>query len=79
MPDTSAQPQLEAQELAHKSPETAGAPLESLDQSLAKLAKYGGFDFLEAGIDGLQSLSRQMTLAKWLIFVLRRLRRPLQP
>jgi hypothetical protein len=64
MSDTSAQTQLEAQERVHKAPETASAPLESLDQSLAKLAKYGGFDFLEAGIDGVQSLNPERKARK---------------
>ena len=64
MPDATAQPQLETQELAHKSPDTAAAPLESLDQSLAKLAKYGSFDFLEAAIDGVQSLNPERKARK---------------
>jgi len=64
MPDATAQSQLEAQELVHKSPDTAAAPLESLDQSLAKLAKYGSFDFLEAAIDGVQSLNPERKARK---------------
>lgn len=64
MPDATAQPQLEAQELVHKSPDTTAAPLESLDQSLTKLAKYGSFDFLEAAIDGVQSLNPERKARK---------------
>jgi hypothetical protein len=64
MSDASLQPQLEAQELAQKTAERSGAPTESLEQSLGKLAKYGGFDFLESGIDGVQSLNPERKARK---------------
>src|ERR1041384_4139193 len=39
-------------------------PAQVLDQSLGKLAKFGGFDFLEAGIDGVQSLNPERKARK---------------
>ncbi|HRO43244.1 MAG TPA: DUF5458 family protein [Flavipsychrobacter sp.] len=64
MADTVMQQQSDIQEVAYKSPETVAAPSESIDQSLAKLAKYGGFDFLEAAIDGVQSLNPERKARK---------------
>jgi len=54
----------ESQDLAYKAPEAAAAPSESLEQSLAKLAKYGSFDFLESAIDGVQSLNPERKARK---------------
>ncbi len=60
MADTSLQSQTGAQEAAYQS----AAPVESLEQSLNKLAKFGSFDFLEAVIDGVQSLNPERKARK---------------
>ncbi len=64
MADTSMQQQQDGQQFAQKTQEATGAPVESLEQSLGKLAKYGGFDFLESGIDGVQSLNPERKARK---------------
>ena len=64
MADTSMQQQNESQESAFKSGEATAASSESLAQSLAKLAKQGGFDFLESAIDGVQSLNPERKARK---------------
>src|SRR5690606_25374754 len=60
MADTSLQSQTEAQEAVYQS----AVPVESLEQSLNKLAKFGSFDFLEAVIDGVQSLNPERKARK---------------
>lgn len=64
MAETSMQQQTESQDLAYKSPEAGAAPSLTLDQSLNKLAKLGGFDFLESAIDGVQGLNPERKARK---------------
>ena len=51
-------------EVAYKTPERLANPSQTLEQSLNKLGKYGGFEFLEAGIDGLASLNPERKARK---------------
>jgi len=53
----------ESNESAQKTRESS-APVESLDNSLTKLAKYGGFDLLEAVIEGAQNLNPERKARK---------------
>jgi len=64
MAEASMQQQNESQDLAFKAQETTAAPSESLEQSLGKLAKQGGFDFLESAIDGIQGLNPERKARK---------------
>ena len=58
------QQQNATQDVAFKAGEATAAPSESLSQSLAKLAKQGGFDFLESAVDGVQSLNPERKARK---------------
>lgn len=64
MSDTQMQQQNEAQEAAFKAKEAVAAPSESIEQSLAKLARFGGFDFLESAIEEVQSLNPERKARK---------------
>ncbi|HMK07175.1 MAG TPA: hypothetical protein VK476_06575, partial [Flavobacterium sp.] len=57
MSDTSMQSQADSQEIGYKEPIVQSAPSESFEQSLGKLDKANGFEFLEATIDGVQNLN----------------------
>ena len=48
----------------YKSAEKLANPAQTLEQSVAKLAKFGGFEFLELGIDGLASLNPERKARK---------------
>jgi len=48
----------------YKMPERLADASQSLEQSINKLAKFGGFDFLEAGIDGVQNLNPERKARK---------------
>ena len=64
MAETSLQEQTEQGGLAYKSAEGISASSENLEQSLNKLVKYGGFEFLESAIDGVQSLNPERKARK---------------
>ena len=64
MAEASMQQAEDSQELAVKTQEGSAAPSESIDASLAKLAKFGSFDFLESAIDGVQSLNPERKARK---------------
>jgi len=52
------------QQPAYKEREKVANPAESLQQSTAKLAKQGGFDLIEASIDGVQNLNPEKKARK---------------
>ena len=58
------QSQTESQDLAYKSPEAGAAPSLNLNDALSKMAKLGGFDFLESAIDGVQGLNPERKARK---------------
>ncbi len=64
MAETSMQQQTESQDVAYKAPEAGAAPSQTLDQALNKMAKLGGFDFLESAIDGVQGLNPERKARK---------------
>lgn len=48
----------------YKMPERLANPAQSLEQSLTKLAKMGGFDFVENAVDGTQNLNPERKARK---------------
>jgi len=62
MPDTELQQAPQTAE--YQMPEKLANPVQTMEQSLAKLGKFGGFDFLEAGIDGVASLNPERKARK---------------
>lgn len=64
MAETQMQAQTESQDLAYKSPEAGAAPSLNLNDALNKMAKLGGFDFLESAIDGVQGLNPERKARK---------------
>lgn len=62
MSDTALQPTVQSAEF--KMPERLENPAETLDSSLNKLAKFGGFEFLETGIDGIASMNPERKARK---------------
>jgi hypothetical protein len=53
-----------SQSAEFKMPEKLANPAQTLEQSLSKLGKFGGFDFLESGIDGVASLNPERKARK---------------
>ena len=53
-----------AQTAEYKAPEKLANPGQTLEQSLGKLAKFGGFEFLETAIDGVASLNPERKARK---------------
>jgi len=48
----------------YKMPGQSANPSQTMEQSLSKLAKFGGFDFLESGIEGVASLNPERKARK---------------
>ncbi len=53
-----------SQTAEYKAPEKLANPGQTLEQSLGKLVKYGGFEFLEGAIDGASSLNPERKARK---------------
>jgi len=64
MPDTELEQSQSSQTAEFKAPEKLANPGQTLEQSLGKLAKFGGFEFLEGAIDGASSLNPERKARK---------------
>jgi len=64
MPDTELEQSQSSQAAEYKAPEKLANPAQTLEQSLNKLVKFGGFEFLEGAIDGASSLNPERKARK---------------